>query len=78
MFEGKTTGEAVLASVAEAGADKRFYAELYVGLNLAVEGKSADARPHLARAVENGWAPKAGYGPAYMWHVGRLQLSRLK
>jgi outer membrane protein assembly factor BamB len=84
MFEGRTTPEAILAGIAAAAIDdeerekRLFYAELYIGLNLAVEGKAEAARPHLRKAVENRWGPKAGYGPAYMWHVGRLQAERLK
>lgn len=83
MFEGKIGPEAILAAIAAAPIDdeerekRLFYAELYIGLNLSVEGKGADALPHLKKAVENRWGPKAGYGPAYMWQVGRLQAERL-
>lgn len=57
-----------------------FYAHLYIGLNHAVEGESAAAQQHLRLATLNKWGPNAGYGPNYMWHVGRLheQLLRMK
>ena len=83
LFEGKTTPEAILAGIAAAKIDdeerekRLFYAELYIGLNLAVEGKGAEALPHLKKAAANRWGPKAGYGPAYMWHVGRLHAELL-
>ena len=83
LFEGKTTPEAILAGIAaakigdEARESRLFYAELYIGLNLSVEGKDAEALPHLKKAAANRWAPEAGYGPAYMWHVGRLHAEKL-
>lgn len=57
-----------------------FYAHLYIGLNHAVEGETAAAQTHLRLATQNKWGPNAGYGPNYMWHVGRLheQLLRTK
>lgn len=57
-----------------------FYAHLYIGLNHAVEDESAPAQQHLRLATLNKWGPNAGYGPNYMWHVGRLheQLLRTK
>lgn len=61
--------------------EKRFfYAHLYIGLNHAVEDESAAAQKHLRLATLNKWGPNAGYGPNYMWHVGRLheQLLRVK
>jgi len=83
MFAGKMTPEEVLelikaAKVEDGEREKRlFYANLYVGLKLAVEGKKEQAVSHLRHAVANAWAPKAGYGPAYMWHVGRLHYEML-
>lgn len=83
LFEGKTTPEAILAAIGAAKIDdgerekRLFYAELYIGLNLAVEGKNAGALPHLKKVVANRWGPAAGYGPAYMWHVGRLHADLL-
>jgi len=67
------------ASVSDDEREKRrFYAELYIGLNEAVEGRDAEARAHLAKAVANTWGRKAGYGPHYMWQVGRLHLELLE
>jgi len=78
LFEGKKTPEQILTKIKEADLSdehremRSFYAHLYIGLNFAVEGKPDDAKPHLRKAVDNTWGPKAGYGPNYMWHVGRL------
>ena len=69
---------------AELSKDERekrlFYAQLYIGLNHAVEGDAVAAERHLRLATLNKWGPAAGYGPNYMWHVGRLheQLLRTK
>ena len=78
LFEGKLTPEQVIAQVEgakigdEEKESRRFYAHLYVGLNAAVEGRKEEAAKHLHKAVANSWAPTAGYGPEYMWHVGRV------
>jgi lipoprotein NlpI len=56
---------------------RRFYAELYIGLNEAVEDRAESAKAHLAKAVANRWPQEAGYGPNYMWHVGRVHLDLL-
>jgi lipoprotein NlpI len=83
LFEGKLTPEQVIAQVEGAkltGDEKesrRFYAHLYVGLNAAVEGRKEEAVKHLHQAVSNPWAPTAGYGPEYMWHVGRVHYDLL-
>lgn len=83
LFEGKRTPEQILEKLksAELGDEARksrsFYAHLYIGLNLAVEGKTAEAIPHLRKSVENKWARGAGFGPDYMWHVGRLHYEQL-
>ncbi|MBI3858599.1 MAG: hypothetical protein HY293_23175 [Planctomycetes bacterium] len=84
LFEGKRSPDEIIAKIkaAEIGDDAResryFYAHLYIGLNHAVENRPDEAAKHLRKAVENTWAPKAGYGPAYMWHVGRLHYDLLK
>lgn len=49
-----------------------FYIDLYAGLFEDVEGRPETALPALKRAAANTWAPRAGYGPRYMWQVGRL------
>lgn len=79
LFAGKLEPASILAKIeaaelpAPAKAARQFYAELYIGLNYVVEEEPRAAQQHLHRAVSNRWALGAGYGPAYMWHVGRLQ-----
>lgn len=79
LFSGKMTPKQILDEIAaaEISDDERekrlFYAELYIGLNAGLEesGKAA-ARSHLRKSTANKWGPRAGFGPNYMWHVGRL------
>jgi lipoprotein NlpI len=83
LFEGKITAEEILNSIPATLDDdsknsRLFYAHLYIGLNHAVEGREADARNALQKATQNSWPRKAGYGPNYMWHVGRLHYQLLK
>ena len=84
LFEGKRTPEQVLAKIAEAKLSdgereqRLFYAHLYIGLNHAVEGRAKEATEHLRKAVANTWAPGSGYGPDYMWHVGRVHFDLLQ
>lgn len=84
LFGGTMTPDEILTGIAEAGISateremRLFYAHLYIGLNHAVEGDDAAAQRHLFLATRNAWAPKAGYGPQYMWHVGRLHEQRLR
>lgn len=79
LFAGETTPEKILADIASADISKaerksrEFYAQLYIGLNFAAEGQPEQAREHLREAVANDWAHGAGYGPPWMWQVGRLQ-----
>lgn len=79
LFAGETTPAAILQGIRdaklsdEAREQRAFYADLYIGLNAAIEDDPAAALTHLRRAVDNRWAPVAGYGPHYMWHVARLQ-----
>jgi lipoprotein NlpI len=83
LFEGKLTAEQVMSRIEESKAsdeEKRprlFYACLYIGLNYAVENRPKDALPYLRKAVENAWAVGSGFGPEYMWHVGRVQYDLL-
>lgn len=83
LFSGDTTPKKILASINEAdiSSDERqkrlFYAHLYIGLNHAVEGRRAEAITHLRELTANSWGPEAGYGPRYMWHVGRVHLDLL-
>jgi lipoprotein NlpI len=83
LFAGKTTPDEILKQIADARLDpserekRLFYAELYIGLNYAVEDQPEQAAQHLRAAVRNTWGPKAGFGPNYMWHVGRLHYELL-
>jgi lipoprotein NlpI len=83
LFSGELTGDEVLQRINEARISPRekeqrlFYAELYVGLNAFVDGQAEEARKHLEQAVKNEWGAKAGGGPGYMWHVGRVHYNRL-
>jgi lipoprotein NlpI len=78
LFAGELTGDEILKKINEAKLEapqrmqRLFYAELYVGLNEYVEGRLESAEKHLAEAVKNEWGAKAGGGPGYMWHVGRV------
>lgn len=79
LFAGEITPEEILDGIAKAELTKEdrakrlFYAELYIGLNYFVDDEPEKSQTHLAEAVKNEWGRKAGYGPNYMWHVGRLQ-----
>ncbi|MCA9033956.1 MAG: hypothetical protein KDA91_02445 [Planctomycetaceae bacterium] len=80
LFEGRMTPDQVLAAIPADAPDRNsrlFYSELYIGLNEVVLGKNEAAKPHLANSILNPWPRQAGYGPSYMWHVGRLQYLEL-
>jgi lipoprotein NlpI len=81
LFEGTMTPEDVLrACEGEDGDGKdslRFYSYLYVGLNASLEKRPSEAIRNLQLATLNPWPQKAGFGPEWMWHVGRLELNRL-
>jgi lipoprotein NlpI len=84
LFDETTTPAEVLREIEQAkiGDEERekrlFYAQLYIGLNYDVQGKPQEARKHLREAVANKWGPRAGFGPNYMWHVGRVHYDRLR
>lgn len=84
LFAGEITPEKILEEIAQAEITKEdrtrrlFYAELYIGLNYFVDGDPQAAQRHLAESVKNDWGRQAGYGPNYMWHVGRLQEASLR
>lgn len=84
LFAGTITPDQILKDIAKAdlpqsARDTRlFYAHLYIGLNFAVENETEKAREHLAIATRNTWPVSAGYGPNYMWHVGRLHEELLR
>jgi lipoprotein NlpI len=78
LFDGSLSAEEVLKAVpddpADASRDSRlFYSHLYIGLNQVVEGNTDEAKISLRNATLNPWPRKAGFGPNYMWHIGRLQ-----
>ena len=84
LFAGTMKPTEILEKIAaaEISKDERekrlFYAHLYIGLNHAVEGDATAAQQHLRLATQNNWGPAAGYGPNYMWHVGRLHEELLR
>lgn len=84
LFSGAMTPEEIEEQIAAAkiSKDERekrlFYANLYIGLNYAVEGQGDAARRYLDLATRNTWGPAAGYGPNYMWHVGRVHEQLLR
>ncbi|MBX3444847.1 MAG: hypothetical protein KF774_20775 [Planctomyces sp.] len=83
LFAGTIEPEQVLTRIDEAKLGdsereaRRFYAQLYIGLNHAVENRDDEALQHLAEATRNTWAPRASYGPRWMWHVGRVHWEQL-
>ncbi|MEY2725839.1 MAG: Lipoprotein NlpI precursor [Planctomycetota bacterium] len=82
LFQGTLSAEQVLKA-ADGGdegnrASRQFYSHLYVGLNASLEGDNATAVRSLQQATLNTWPRTAGYGPRYMWQVGRLELNRLQ
>lgn len=84
LFAGTMKPDEILKQIDSADIPKeerekrRFYAHLYIGLNHAVEGDAAAAQQHLRLSTLNKWGPAAGYGPNYMWHVGRLHEELLR
>ncbi|MBX3439022.1 MAG: hypothetical protein KF861_16140 [Planctomycetaceae bacterium] len=78
LFAGEIEPDRILERIAAADVPeterekRRFYAHLYIGLWYAVHDQPEKAAPHLHQSLNNRWAPTAGYGPRYMWHVGRL------
>jgi lipoprotein NlpI len=83
LFDGTMTSAEVLAAIPgklnDSGKQSRlFYSHLYIGLNDVAEGKLDTAKVSLQAATLNSWPRNAGYGPDYMWHVGRLQLLQLE
>ena len=66
------------AKISETEREKRFfYAHLYIGLDHAIPKRDKKAVEHLREAVANTWGPRSGYGPNYMWQVGRLHYELL-
>lgn len=84
LFSGEVSGAEILgkitaAEITDSELEKRmFYANLYIGLNEAIHGRNETALKSLEEAAENSWAPRAGYGPHYMWHVARLHAKEIR
>ena len=84
LFAGKLTPEEIIQKIRDAKLDdderqkRMFYAELYIGLNYDVEKAPQQALRHLQAATAIPWPRDAGYGPNYMWHVGRLHAKLLE
>lgn len=83
VLSGEGKAEDILPAIEKASIDevdketRRFYAHLYLGLILEVDGKTEAAVEHLKKATANRWAPAAGFGPSFMWHVARLKYEQL-
>lgn len=84
LFAGTITPEEIREHISTAKItddqkqQRRFYADLYIGLNHAVEGRDDEALTSLRRAVANDWPPQAGFGPRWMWNVARVHYEQLK
>ena len=83
LFDGTLTASEVLQAIPgdlqeQSRASRLFYSHLYIGMNQVVEGQAEDARASLLAATLNTWPQKAGFGPNYMWHIGRLQYLELQ
>jgi lipoprotein NlpI len=84
LFAGTITEREILdgiaaAKVSESERQSRlFYADLYIGLNHAVQNRPTEAQTALARATKSSWPRTAGYGPRWMWHVGRVHWELLE
>ena len=83
LFDGSLTPEEALAMIprnlSASERDKRlFYTELYIGMHLVVQGKDLEAARYLQLATSRKWPRDAGFGPNYMWHVGRVQFEQLQ
>ena len=83
LFDGRLSSDDVLKSITSdlpetARNTRLFYSHLYIGLLDAVEDRPESAQRSLTTATLNPWPRKSGFGPNWMWHVGRLELKRLQ
>jgi lipoprotein NlpI len=84
LFAGTITEKEILDGIAAAKVpeserqSRLFYSDLYIGLNHAVQNRPVEAQTALARATKNAWPRPAGYGPRWMWHVGRVHWELLE
>ncbi len=82
LFDGSFSPEQALANIPknlspDEHEKQLFYTELYIGMHLVVKKQLKEAEKHLRLAVSRKWPRNAGFGPNYMWHVGRVQLDLL-
>ena len=83
LFAGAATPDKILEEIRSAKLEdeerekRLFYANLYIGLNHAVEGKAEAAEAQLRLAVASRWGREAGGGPSWMWQVGRVHYEAL-
>ena len=82
LFDDGLTPEEALARIPDdlpaTEQDKRlFYTELYIGMHMVVKKQKLQAEKYLSLAVARKWPRTGGFGPNYMWHVGRVQLEQL-
>jgi lipoprotein NlpI len=83
LFAGKLRPEEILAEIRSARIDgeerekRLFYANLYLGFYWGVLGNLEEATRSLRAAVASSWGPQGGFGPNFMWHVGRVHLDLL-
>ena len=83
LFDGTLTASDVMQAIPknlekESRESRLFYSHLYIGMNEVIEGQIEDAKSSLLAATLNPWPRKAGFGPNYMWHIGRLQYLELQ
>jgi lipoprotein NlpI len=57
---------------------ERFYADLYLGIFLDIEGDSSAAVKHLKAAEANEWAKAASGGSGWMWHIAPTHLKMIE
>lgn len=83
LFDGSLKPEAALALISNdlppgQRSQRLFYTDLYIGMHAVVQGDLQLAERHLHSATANEWPRTTGFGPNYMWHVGRLQWELLQ
>lgn len=71
MFQGELSSAEFKKQAAEFKDDskERFYADLYLGIFLDIEGDAETALKHLKTAEKNKWAKESGGGPGWMRHI---------
>ena len=84
LFAGTITDDEIVKRIESAKISeddrlsRQFYADLYIGLNHAVQDRPREAQTAFARATKNTWPRTAGYGPRWMWQVGRVHWELLE